>query len=52
MFVDASMTPSPHRHPRPVSRFRAGLPLAASSPTMLYAEGAKGYTDYPAYGAG
>ncbi|QTH19728.1 alkene reductase [Rhizorhabdus wittichii] len=38
-------------NPDLVARFRDGHPLAGFDPTTLYAEGATGYTDYPAYRA-
>jgi N-ethylmaleimide reductase len=37
-------------NPDLVERFRQGHPLSAFDPGLLYAEGAEGYTDYPAYG--
>ena len=36
-------------NPDLVERFRLGHPLAAFDPMLIYAEGARGYTDYPAY---
>lgn len=37
-------------NPDLVTRFREGHPLAEFDPTTLYAEGPRGYTDYPAFG--
>lgn len=36
-------------NPDLVERFRNGYPLADFDPMLIYAEGARGYTDYPAY---